>query len=109
MTVQSNYQKTVRVLLQVAAISTAALAIYGIFSFYKNEIWHPHVVIQSVDYGNAVAKLLINGKEFVLRGDSEYLIGYNWGIKFGSTSTNGKRAYDRIEITNKGKVKTVLR
>ena len=108
--IPTNFQRTTRVLLQVAAISTAALAVFGVWTFYKNEIWHPHIVIQSVDYPNGVANLVINGKQFVLQGDSEYLISYNWGIKFGSTTqANGKRVYDRIEVTKGGKVKDVMR
>jgi hypothetical protein len=109
MNVQTNFQKTTQVLLRIAAISTAALAIFGVYTFYRNEIWHPHIVIQRVDYANGVAELVIDGKAFLLKGDSEYLISYDWGIKFGSTTKDGKRIYDRIEITKRGKVKTILR
>jgi hypothetical protein len=72
------------VLLKVAAISAAVVGIATAFSFYKNNVWHPKIIVQSVDFNKGVAELLINNKPFILRGDSSYLIGYDWGIKFGS-------------------------
>jgi len=107
--ISTQYQSKAKLLLQVAAISTAALALFGVYTFYRNEIWKPTIVVKDVDFANGVANLLINGRDFVLRGDSEYLISYDWGIKFGSTTTDSKRGYDRIEITKKGKVQKVLR
>ena len=68
------------------------------------------MVINSIDYANGVANLTINGKRFVLRGDSLFLIDFDWGIKFGFTFLpDGKRMYDRIEITKRGMVHEVLR
>jgi hypothetical protein len=73
-------------------------------------LWHPKVVINSVDYANGVANLTINGKEVILRGDSTFLIDYDWGIKFGYTYLpDGKRIYDRIEVTKRGMVHEVVR
>jgi hypothetical protein len=68
------------------------------------------VVINSIDYANGVANLTINGKRFVLRGDSLFLIDFDWGIRFGFTFLpDGKRVYDRIEITKRGMVHEVVR
>ena len=99
--ISTQYQSKAKLLLQIAAISTAALALFG--------VWKPTIVVKDVDFGNGIANLLINGRDFVLRGDSEYLISYDWGIKFGSTTTTTKRVYDRIEITKRGKVQKVIR
>jgi hypothetical protein len=45
-----------------------------------------------------------------LRGDSSYLIAFDWGIKFGTTfKPNGVRAYDRIEILKRNLVQKVVR
>jgi hypothetical protein len=108
--VKSTFGKTSSFFLKLAAISTAALAVVNVYSFYRNNIWHPKVVINSIDYANGVANLTINGKRFVLRGDSLFLIDFDWGIKFGFTFlADGKRMYDRIEITKRGMVHEVLR
>jgi len=107
---KSTFSTTSAVFLKIAAISTAALAFVGLYSFYRNNLWHPKVVINSVDYANGVANLTINGKEVILRGDSTYLIDYDWGIKFGYTYLpNDKRIYDRIEVTKRGMVHEVIR
>jgi hypothetical protein len=107
---KSTFSTTSAVFLRIAAISTAALAFVGLYTFYRNNLWHPKVVINSVDYANGVANLTINGKEVILRGDSTFLIDYDWGIKFGYTYLpDGKRIYDRIEVTKRGMVHEVVR
>jgi hypothetical protein len=60
--VKSTFSKTSSFFLKLAAISTAALAVVNIYSFYRNNIWNPKVVVNSIDYENGVAKLTINGK-----------------------------------------------
>lgn len=107
---KSTFSKTSSFFLKLAAISTAALAVVNVYSFYRNNIWHPKVVINSIDYANGVANLTIDGKKFVLRGDSTFLINFDWGIRFGFTFLpDGKRVYDRIEITKRGMVHEVVR
>jgi hypothetical protein len=97
------------VLLKVAAISTAILGLVGVYTFYKNNVWEPQVDILSVKYSEGLANLSVNGKPFLLKGDSSYLISDEWGIKFGFTYTrDGKRIYDRIELLKRGMVKKVL-
>ena len=107
---KSTFSKTSSFFLKLAAISTAALAVVNVYSFYRNNIWHPKVVINNIDYKNGVANLTIDGKKFVLRGDSTFLINFDWGIRFGFTFLpDGKRVYDRIEITKRGMVHEVVR
>ena len=107
---KSTFSNTSALFLRIAAISTAALAFVGLYTFYRNNLWHPKVFINSVDYANGVANLTINGKEVILRGDSTFLIDYDWGIKFGYTYLpDGKRIYDRIEVTKRGMVHEVVR
>jgi hypothetical protein len=107
---KEKLSKTAEVLLKVAAISTAVLALFNVYSFYRNELWKPDIKVQDVDYNNGIAHLLIDGREFVLRGDSVYHISYEWGIKFGYTPLgNGKRIADRIEITKRGMVAKIYR
>ena len=108
--VKSTFGKTSAFFLKLAAISTAALAVVNVYSFYRNNIWHPKIVVNKVDFDNGVANLTINGKRFVLRGDSLFLIDFDWGIKFGFTYLpSGIRDYDRIEVTKRGMVHEVLR
>jgi hypothetical protein len=70
---KSTFSTTSAIFLKIAAISTAALSMLLVFTtFYRNNIWHPKVIINSIDYKNGVAELTINGKKFVLRGDSTF-------------------------------------
>jgi hypothetical protein len=98
------------ILLKVAAISAAALAVVNVYTFYKNNIWHPKVEVKDVDFDKGIAKILVNGKPKTIRGDSSYLIGNDWSIQLGSTfsSSNGRK-YDRIEILKRGNVDSVIK
>jgi hypothetical protein len=105
-----DISKGEEVLLKVAAISAAVVGIATAWSFYKNNVWHPKVEVQEVDFNKGVATLLINKKPFVLRGDSVYLIGYDWGVRFGiQTLPQGKKVYDRIEVLKRQMVHQVIR
>jgi hypothetical protein len=105
-----KFGKTSQVLLKVAALSTATLAVIGVYTFYRNNIWHPKVDVLDVDFKNGIARLNVNGKPFTLKGDSQYLVAANYGVKFGYTYLeNGKRVYDRIEILKNGLVQSVIK
>lgn len=93
----------------IASLSVAVLALVNAYAFYKNNLWSPTIKIVSIDYKNGIAELIINDKPFRLRGDSSFLIGYDWGIRFGATQINGKRVYDRIEVLKRNLVHKVLR
>lgn len=104
-----SVSKGEEVLLKVAAIATAVLGLVGVYTFWRNNIWEPDVTVLDVDYPNGIAKLRVSGKEFLLRGDSTYLISAEWGIKFGFTFVrDGKRVYDRIELLKRGMVKKII-
>lgn len=110
MAIDLSISKGENILLKAASIGAAVLGIVAVYTFYRNNIWHPKVEVKEVDFSKAVAKLEINGRPFVLRGDSSYLIGFDWGIKFGFTPTaDGKRLCDRIEILKRGMVHQVIR
>jgi hypothetical protein len=98
------------VLLKAASIGAALLGVVAVYSFYKNNIWKPDIKVKDVDFKKGVANLEINGKPFVLRGDSSYLISFDWGVRFGFTPTpEGKRVYDRIEVLKRNMVQKVIR
>jgi len=107
---QFSLHKGEKLILKIAGVSASFLALFSAFTFYKNNIWHPKVEVQSVDFKNGIAKLIVNGKPFLLKGDSSYLISYDWGIKFGYTfKGNGERIYDRIEILKRNMVHSVIK
>lgn len=98
------------ILLKAASVGAAILGVVAVYTFYKNNIWHPKIVVKDVDFKNGIANLEINDRPFVLRGDSSYLIAFDWGVKFGFTPTaDGKRVYDRIEVLKRGMVHQVIR
>jgi len=104
-----NLSKGEEVLLKVAAISTAILGLVGAYTFWRNNIWQPRVEVFEVDYDNGIARLVVSGRNFTLKGDSTFLISADWGIRFGYTFTaQGKRVYDRIELLKRGMVKKVI-
>jgi hypothetical protein len=105
-----DISKGEEILLKVASVGAALLGVVAVYSFYKNNIWKPKVNVKKVDFPNGIAELEVNGKPFILRGDSSYLIAFDWGIKFGFTvKSNGQRVYDRIEILKRNMVQKVVR
>ena len=105
-----NISRGEEILFKIAGIGAAVLGIVSIYGFYKNNIWKPKVNVKTVDFANGIAELELNGKPFILRGDSSYLIAFDWGIKFGYTvKSNGQRVYDRIEILKRNMVQKVVR
>jgi len=97
-------------LLKAASVGAAILGVVAVYTFYKNNIWHPKIVVKNVDFKKGIANLEINDRPFVLKGDSSYLIAFDWGIKFGFNPTaEGKRVYDRIEVLKRGMVHQVIR
>lgn len=104
-----DLSKGEELLLKAAAIGAAVMGLVSVYNFYKNNIWHPKIEVKSIDYKNGVANLVINGKPFILRGDSSYLINNDWGIKFGFTQkASGARLYDRIEVLKRNMVHQVI-
>jgi hypothetical protein len=66
--------------------------------------------IDAIIMESFVYKKAINNKKFILRGDSSYLIGFDWGIKFGViTKPDGSKKYDRIEVLKRNLVEQVIR
>jgi hypothetical protein len=104
-----NISKGEELLLKAASIGAAILGVVAVYNFYRNNLWQPKIEIKEVNYDEGIANLVVNGKPFILRGDSSYLIGYDWGIKFGYTPKGTVRKADRIEILKRGMVQKVLR
>jgi hypothetical protein len=108
--ITANLSKANSTFLKIAAISTGIVAVFGLYTFYKNNLWSPTIKVDSIDYKKGIAYLTINGKPFVLRGESSYLIAYDWGVRFGtSIQPNGQRYFDRIEVLKRNLVHKVLK
>lgn len=96
-------------LTKIATLSLTIIAIANVVAFYKNNIQKPDVTLVDVDYEKGVANLKINERDFVLRGDSAYLINGDWGIRFGTTFNKANNSnYNRIELLKKGMVYKII-
>lgn len=96
--------KTTNVLLQIAAIVGAITVLAGGYTFYLNYVWKPTVIVEEVDFTQGFARLKFGSRTIDLEGDTTFLLGGDWGIKFGSTNKNGSTIYDRLELVRKGMV-----
>lgn len=101
--------KTTNVLLQIAAVVGAITVLAGGYTFYLNYVWKPTITVEEVDYNQAFARLKFGSKIIDLEGDSTFLLGGDWGIKFGSTNKNGATVYDRLELVRKNMVYEYLK
>lgn len=101
--------KTTNLLIQIAAVVGAITVLAGGYTFYLNYVWKPKIEVLDVDFENATAKLKFGNKTLDLEGDALFLLGGDWGIKFGSTKKNGTLSYDRIELVRKGMVYEYLK
>lgn len=97
-------------LIVMAAVSTSVLAILSAFSYYKNNVWKPKVHINSIDFQNQIADITIGRhKDLKVIGDSTYHIGFDWGVRFGYSYSNGKRIFDRLELVKNNVVYSTVR
>lgn len=101
-----KFGKNSQLFLRIAAFSTAALAIINLYAYYRSNLWTPKIKIKNVDFTKGLATLDFKGKEIKLKGDSNYAISGEWGARLGKSAQN---TYDRIEITKKGLVKTIIK
>ena len=96
-------------IIQVAAVVGAITVIAGGYSFYLNNIWKPKVEIVSVDFNKGEAEVKVKDKKIQVYGDASFLIGADWGVRFGGTYIDGKYQYNRIELTKKNMVVDYLK
>jgi hypothetical protein len=100
-----KFSKTTGIIIRVASVCVAIAGIGSFYSFIQNNIWTPSINIVSVDYQKAIAQInykSIFGKteKITVYGNATFVIGGNWGIRFGTTETN----YNRIELVKQGMV-----
>lgn len=104
-----EFSKQTQTIIKIASVIGAITVIAGGYSFFINNVWQPKVTIEHVDYDNGFATLRLPfGKMLQIYGSSEFLIGGDWGVKFGTTLKDGKISYERIELIKKGMVQKIL-
>ncbi len=113
MAANSNLSRTTNIIIQVAAVVGAFTVILGGYTFYLNNLWKPSITILSVDFDKGVADVdiesgLLNKKKNIkIYGDATFMVGGNWGIKFGSKISDDK--YDSLQLTKGGLVVDYLK
>jgi hypothetical protein len=96
--------KTTNAFLQIAAVVGGVTALAGGYTFYLNYVWKPKVTVLDVDFINGIAHLQFGSKIIEVSGDTVFLLGGDWGIKFGSVYKDGILYYDRLLLVRKGMV-----
>ena len=74
------------------------------YGHWKDKIWKPKVKILDVDFNSGTADFEIDGETKSLIGESTVAIAADWGIRFGSTFVDVKKAYNRIELVKNNMV-----
>ena len=89
----------IKKLSTIASIAVAISAIGAATVFILSNI-KPKIKVDSVDYANGVASLIINGKSKNLYANSTLNCGNGWGVRFGfMVNQNGQQVNNRIELT----------
>ena len=92
---------TTQMIIKIAAVVGGVTVIAGGYTFYINNFWKPKIEIVSVDFNTGIAQFKHNDKVFSLDGDATYLLGGDWGLRFGTRMQDGVLKYDRIELLKK--------
>ena len=106
----SNATNTI---IKIAAVVAAISAIAGGYSFYLNNIWIPTVKVNDVDYEKGIANITYKNvigqtNNVTIYGNATFILDGQWGIRFGTTTTDKGTDYDRLEITKVGMVYNYL-
>lgn len=102
---QVSFDKEKSVVLKVVAVATVITALAGAYYFFVNNVWKPEPKVLKVDFQNGFATIQLPfGKKVDIYGDSQFLIGGDWGVKFGTVIKGGKVSYENIQLLKKGLV-----
>ena len=98
-----------KLVLKVVATATVITALAGAYYFFVNNVWKPKVKVLSVDFDNGFATVEMPfGRKVDIYGDSQFLIGGDWGVKFGTVIKKGKVSYENLQLLKHGLVKEYL-
>jgi hypothetical protein len=105
----TSFEEGSKLVLKVVAIATVITALAGAYYFFVNNVWKPSVKVISVDFENGFATVEMPfGKEVDIYGDSQFLIGGEWGVKFGTVNKGGKLSYENLQLLKRGLVAEYL-
>jgi len=99
--IKGRISATTQLIIKVAAVVGGITVIAGGYSFYLNNFWKPTIEIVSVDFKKGFAEFKYRGEIYTLDGDATYLLGGDWGLRFGTINKDGVMQYDRIELLKK--------
>ena len=100
-----SFEKETKLVLKVVAVATIITALAGAYYFFVNNVWKPKIKIVSVDFTNGFATVEMPfGKKVDIYGDSQFVIGGDWGIKFGTINKSGKVSYENLQLLKRGLV-----
>ena len=99
--IKGKISATTQLIIKVAAVVGGITVIAGGYSFYLNNFWKPNIEIVMVDFNRGFAQFKYKGEIYTLDGDATYLLGGDWGLRFGSVIKDGVVKYDRIELLKK--------
>jgi hypothetical protein len=103
------FEKESKFVLKIVAIATVITALAGGYYFFVNNVWKPNVKVLSVDFENGFATVEMPfGRKVDIYGDSQFLIGGDWGVKFGTVNKANKTSYENLQLLKKGLVKEYL-
>ena len=104
-----SISNTTKTLVRIAGVIGAVTVIGGGYAFYLNNFWEPDVVVDKVDFNTGIAELTFQKKKIILEGDATYLLGGDWGVRFGKKIENDKVIYKGLELVKKGMVVAYLK
>jgi len=108
-TPNAPFQKESKLVLKVVAVATVITALAGAYYFFVNNVWKPNVKVLSVDFANGFATVEMPfGRKVDIYGDSQFLIGGDWGVKFGTINKSGKTSYENLQLLKHGLVEEYL-
>jgi peroxiredoxin len=105
----TSFENESKLVLKIVAVATVITALAGAYYFFVNNVWKPNVKVLSVDFANGFATLeLPFGRKVDIYGDSQFLIGGDWGVRFGTVIKSGKVSYENLQLLKHGLVDEYL-
>jgi hypothetical protein len=101
--------QTTENIIKASSIVGAIIVLASGYTFFKNNLWKPKIIIEEIDFDKGTANLTINGDAVKIYGDSVFNVGADWGVRLGQTYFNGNSSYDRIELLKNGMVVDYLK
>lgn len=104
-----SFERESKLVLKVVAVATIITALAGAYYFFVNNVWKPKLKVLSVDFTNGFATIEMPfGKKVDIYGDAQFLVGGDWGVKFGTINKGGKVSYENLQLLKRNLVEEYL-